>query len=144
MERRPPFRRIQNQEAHTDKVSQIHVTDDVTRQSGERYTEMSTSQGWRVVIYDLLLTLARGHHSSIEQSGEKIKHGGWGSNTDSAGVLRSIPPRFMLVAYHQEMKCSLLLPAAMPQLRKPVHQIRVELLQLIIISPIKQDHMLNF
>jgi len=44
-ERRPPFRRIQNQEAGTDKVSQISVTDDVTWQSGERYTEMSTSEG---------------------------------------------------------------------------------------------------
>jgi len=42
---RPPFRRIQNQEAHTDKVSQIRVTDDVTWQNGEWYTEMSTSQG---------------------------------------------------------------------------------------------------
>jgi len=41
---RPPFRRLQNQEAHTDKVSQIRVTD-VTWQSGEWYTEMSTSQG---------------------------------------------------------------------------------------------------
>ena len=45
VERRPPFRRIQNQEADTDKVSQISVTDDVTWQSGEWYTEMSTSQG---------------------------------------------------------------------------------------------------
>jgi hypothetical protein len=42
---RPPFRSIQNQEAHTDEVSQIRVTDDVTWQWGERYTEMSTSQG---------------------------------------------------------------------------------------------------
>jgi hypothetical protein len=42
------------------------------------------------------------------------------------------------------VKCCLLLPAAIPQLRKPVHQIRVEqLLQLIIISPIKQEHFLN-
>jgi hypothetical protein len=38
----------------------------------------------------------------------------------------------------------LLLPAAIPQLRKPVHQIRLkQLLQLIIISPIKQEHILN-
>jgi hypothetical protein len=45
VERRPPFRRIQNQEAGTDKVSQISVTDDVTWQSGEWYTEMSTLEG---------------------------------------------------------------------------------------------------
>lgn len=50
------------------------------------------------MIYDLLLTFVRGHHSSIEPSGEKIRHGD-GEVKQSAGVPRSIPPRFMLVAY---------------------------------------------
>jgi hypothetical protein len=93
VKRWPSFRLIHNKQAYmTDKDSQIRVTDDVTGRVGNG---IAKCQHHSVESCDLWLAVNFRPGTTQEHIAKwgEAKARGRGSNTDSAGVLRSIPPR---------------------------------------------------